>query len=106
FYDDQKRVKETRGLLVDTINKQAVVIDSSSYWYYYNGNDKNPFKTVGAVNLLPNDDAETYHFYNQLGLLIRDSLPLGDNKSYNLRRINYLGNKIILTHFSHLDGFP
>jgi len=87
IYDDEKRVKEIASLTGDSLNGDIHIKYSRSIIFYYNGKDKNPYKTL--------DYTETYHDYDQTGRLIRDSIPLSPRSTLEISRYSYSTNTIV-----------
>lgn len=101
FYDDQDRVTETKYSIVDTLNGSAVLRDQFSLQYAYTGTDKKPFKTSGWTRYLYTD-WDVYHFYDNKGQVIRDSLGDSDGSKV-LGQYHYAGDKLTISSIS-FDG--
>lgn len=97
-YDDQKRVVEIATLSGDSVNKEIRSAKIRSLRFFYNGNDQNPYKTIGALPYATTPTAEIFHKYNSNGVLIQDSTPAqtGSSSIY-LRNYSYNTAGIIVT---------
>jgi hypothetical protein len=98
IYDDQKRVVEVATLSGDSVNKEIRSAKIRSLKFLYNGNDQNPYKTIGMLPYSSNPTAEIYHKYNSSGSLVQDSTPAQPNSStIYLRNYSYNSVRIIVT---------
>jgi hypothetical protein len=96
-YDDQKRLVEIATFNGDSVNGEIKSAKFRSIKFFYNGTDKNPFKTIGAMsNLISIANAETFYSYNANGSLIRDSTPATSSYSGIVRNYIYSSDKIVI----------
>lgn len=99
-YDDQKRLTELASYYADSAgNDIKITSKDRSLQIFYNGNEKNPYKTFGALWSNPNIGmiTEMYHSYNSSGALVQDSLPASStNGIKTIRKYNYYTDKIII----------
>jgi hypothetical protein len=101
IFDDQKRVKLVVYYDSDTngIKRPGVKTDTSLQCFY-NGNDKNAFRTIGWM-IFTSFSAELFHFYNSNNQIIKDSISYG--KGYGTRVYTYAQDKLT-TFDSQLPG--
>lgn len=95
IYDDQKRVTEIKETNFDSTNGSITIHDQYSDYYYYHGNNKNPYKSYGYTRYVYGD-YEVFHFYDDKGRLILDSLGAPD-QSFMLNHFDYSADKMVLT---------
>jgi hypothetical protein len=99
IYDDQKRVVEIATLSGDSVNKEIRSAKIRSLRFFYNGNDQNPYKTIGALPYSSNPTAEIYHKYNSSGSLVQDSTPAqSSGNSIYLRNYSYNSVRILVSN--------
>jgi hypothetical protein len=97
IYDDQKRLVEIATSNGDSVNGEIKSAKFRSIKFFYNGTDKNPFKTIGTMsNQIPLANAETYYTYNATGTLIRDSTAATPSYSGIVRNYIYSSDKLIV----------
>lgn len=97
IYDDQKRLVEIATSNGDSVNGEIKSAKFRSIKFFYNGTDKNPFKTIGAMsNLFSNANAETFYTYNANGSLIRDSTASAPSYAGIVRNYVYSSDKIVV----------
>jgi hypothetical protein len=97
IYDDQQRIVEIATLSGDSVNNEIRSAKIRSLKFVYNGSDKNPSKTIGAMPYWTSPTAEIYHKYNSNGGLVQDSMYVSNNPPYyqrNLRNYLYTASKI------------
>jgi hypothetical protein len=96
-YDDQQRVTTIKRYNVDSSNGIALISLGDSTVFYYQGNDRLPYKSKGYSVLVQSSEVETFHRYQVTGgstLLAADSVPLNDGISYAARFFSY-SNRIV-----------
>jgi hypothetical protein len=97
IYDDQKRVVEIAFLQGDSVNGEIKSAKYRSLKFFYSGNDKSPYKTLGGMSNISSSITEYYHSYNTTGSLVRDSTPATPPyTSTSIRRYSYSPDKIIV----------
>lgn len=100
IYDDQKRLTELASSYADSVgNGIQITSKDRRLQFFYNGNEKNPYKTFGALSYYPNISfvQEIFHNYNNSGILVQDSLPTSStNGTKTIRKYNYYTDKIII----------
>jgi hypothetical protein len=94
-YDSQKRVTKIRRYYVDSVNGAAIVTNSDSTVFYYNGTEKLPVKSKGYSSLVFSYETETFHRFQPDGRLAVDSVPAGDGISYAAMSFTYSPSKVI-----------
>lgn len=98
-YDDQKRVVEIETLSGDSVNKEIRSAKIRSLKFLYNGNELNPFKTIGTLPYSTSPTAEIYHKYNSSGSLIQDSTPAQSSSgTIYLRNYSYNSVRFIISN--------
>jgi len=97
IYDDQKRIQKINYSGGDSVNGGLIITKINGVTFYYNGIEKNPYKTSGQSPDNSYWTAEAYFFYNSFGELILDSIrPVGQETNYKLRNYNYSSDRIIV----------
>ena len=97
IYDDQKRVVEIAFFTGDSLNGEIKSAKYRSLKFFYNGNDKSPYKSLGGMSNMSSSTAENYHTYNTTGSLVRDSIPAAPPyASTTIKRYFYTADKIIV----------
>lgn len=104
-YDNANRVTEINYSGGDSVNGaiNASVVRTSKC--FYNGNEKNPYKTTGLKLPLGYPSADVYHYYNNAGVLTNDSI--GDTRistGYYKRAFAWSSDKIITTNATTYSG--
>ncbi|MCS3796983.1 hypothetical protein [Niastella sp. OAS944] len=93
-YDDEKRVKEINYYAGDSTGSEIKNTKQRSITYYYNGNEKEPYKSIGGI--IGEAGPETFYFYNN-GNLVRDSsLPTQIYNRTVVKKYSYNSAKIII----------
>jgi hypothetical protein len=95
MYDNQKRVTEIKDIYFDSANGSTTIHDQVSTYFYYNGTDKKPYKSYGWTRYVY-ADVDVFHFYDDKGRPIRDSIGAPD-QSYLLARFHYTQDKLVIT---------
>ena len=102
IFDDQKRVtlfvtynSDTNGV------KLPGVKTDTSLQCFYNGNDKNAYRTIGWM-IFTHFSAELFHFYNSNNQVIKDSITY--SKGYGTRVYTYAPDKLT-TFDTQAPGF-
>jgi hypothetical protein len=95
IYDDQKRVTEIKSAYLDSVNGALTIHEEYSSFFYYNGEERLPFKTFDYRRNLA-IELEMFHFYDNSGRLMRDSIGAPDNSKL-LTEYQHLPGKIIMT---------
>jgi hypothetical protein len=80
----------------DSVNGEIKSAKYRSIKFFYNGTDKNPFKTIGSLFTIANASAETFYSYNANGALIRDSNATTQTYSGIVRNYVYSSDKIVV----------
>ena len=97
IYDSQQRVIEIVTTTGDSAGGAITNTYSESFKCYYNGNETNPYKTVGFGTFYVSSlGLEAYHFYNGDGRLIRDSIPVPSDNATRIAKYNYDTDKIVV----------
>jgi hypothetical protein len=106
-YDDLKRVTEIAYSAGDSVNGTIQQSFVRSKKCYYNGDEKNPYKTTGFLLPLGYPSGDVYHYYDNTGLLIRDSTGTWRvNVGYYKREFAWFTDKITMTNTDIYSGFP
>jgi len=63
IYDDQKRVVEIAFFSGDSVNSEIKSAKYRSLKFFYNGNDKSPYMTLGSMSGNSTSTTENYHTY-------------------------------------------
>lgn len=83
IYDDNNRVSEISYSTGDIVNGQLQVTDNRRFTCSYNGAEKAPYATKGFYSPGASPDEAVYHFYDNKGALLKDSLTaLRTNPAY------------------------
>jgi hypothetical protein len=80
----------------DSVNGEIKSAKFRSVKFFYNGTDKNPFKTIGPLSNFSNSSTETFYSYNANGALIRDSTAASQSYSGIVRNYVYTSDKIVV----------
>ncbi len=97
IYDDQKRVVEIAFFNGDSVNGEIKSAKYRSLKFFYSGNDKSPYKTLGGMSNISNTTMENFYTYNSTGSLVRDSTPAAPPyTSATIKRYSYSADKIIV----------
>jgi hypothetical protein len=75
IYDNKNRLIEIYQSSGDSVNGELRVTVTRSSKCSYNGADKNPFLTNGFGFTAGPPSVDIYHFYDNNGILLKDSLP-------------------------------
>lgn len=94
LYDDQDRVTEIKEIFFDSVGGVMNIQEQYSTYFYYNGAEKNPFKSYGYT-LYIYGEHEVFHFYDDQGRRILDSLGAPD-QSHMLAHFNYSPAKLVI----------
>jgi hypothetical protein len=92
IYDAQDRVTEIKDIYFDSAGGGISIHDQFSTYFYYNGSNKNPYKSYGWTRYLF-AEYEVFHFYDGQGRLILDSLGAPD-QSYMVNQFKYTQDKL------------
>ncbi|OQP62565.1 hypothetical protein A3860_28145 [Niastella vici] len=90
-YDDQQRVDKMIFSSGDSTNGS---LTTQTCTFYYNGSEKNPYKTTGKPPYYITPDADVYYYYNGSGQLMRDSLRFTSGSEIATRDYTYSTDKI------------
>lgn len=93
-YDDQDRVTEIQVIEFDSVGGAMNIHEQYSTYFYYTGADKKPFKSFGYTRYVYND-YEVFHYYDDQGRRIRDSLGAPD-QSHIIAHFNYSPAKLVI----------
>lgn len=97
IYDDMERVVEVAFYTGDSADGEIKNAKYRSLKFLYNGNDKNPYKTIGGMSNFSGNNTETLHTYNSNGILSRDSVAATPPYTTNIvNRYNYYPDKLIV----------
>jgi hypothetical protein len=105
IYDDQKRVVEVVKLIGDSLNGEIKSAKNNSIKFFYNGNDKNPYMSLGSLEF-SNPKMEIYYSYDVTGFLIRDSMASPPMSPSSLNRYFYFTNHIIVENEYQGNAIP
>lgn len=94
-FDDQKRVKLYIWYDSDTngVKLPAAKIDTSMQ-FFYNGTERNAYRTIGWSYFATYSTADVKHYYNSNSQIIKDSI-YNSPKSYRNRTYVYSSDKLI-----------
>lgn len=107
IYDDQQRVAKIVYSSGDSVNGTITTTPIQACTYYYNGTEKNPYKTTGRPQSDLSYSGDVYYYYNNAGQLIRDSLKSTSDSEIATRDYSYSQDGIIVkeTTFIGLGNF-
>jgi hypothetical protein len=94
-FDDQKRVKMSIWYYSDTngVKLPAAKTDTSMQ-FFYNGAERNAYRTIGWSLFATYNTADVLHFYNGNNQIIKDSI-YSSPTSFRKRTYTYLSDKLI-----------
>lgn len=94
-FDDQKRVKMIIRYNSDTNGVQLPAAKTdTTLQFFYNGAEKNAYRTIGYSYFYTSDKADVLHFYNSNNQIIKDSI-YNSPTSFRSRTYTYLSDKLI-----------
>jgi hypothetical protein len=94
IYDDQKRVLELATVTGDSVGGEIVNGPYMNFECFYNGNETNPYKTIGHMDYAPTV-TEIFHTYSSSGEILLDSVSISATNTM-IRKYNYYTDKIIV----------
>ncbi len=105
-FDDQKRVKTIIRYKSDTNGVQLPGAKTdTSLQCFYNGAERNAYRTIGWTLFVWSDKADILHYYNNSNQIIKDSIKYSST-SYQTRTYIYLPDKLITYDISVTGIFP
>jgi hypothetical protein len=94
-FDDQKRVIMRINYDSDTNGVRLPAAKTDTFLqFFYNGTERNAYRTIGSSFFSLGYKADVLHFYNSNNQIIKDSI-YSSAKSYSSRTYTYLSDKLI-----------
>jgi hypothetical protein len=95
-FDDQKRVKMIIKYNSDTNGVQLPAAKTdTSLQFFYNGAERNAYRTIGYSYFYTSTKGDVLHFYNSNNQIIKDSI-YSSPTSYRSRTYTYSSDKLII----------